>query len=481
MDQFATGLVGTRSPVRRLPLRRSTTTSAVAAAPAARSPSPLASSRSRWAPTPPAAAGFRRRSTASWVQAHPRAGQHAEGCCQPAPRSTASRSSPGPSSLAREVLDVIAAFDPEDPWSRPHRSPRRRRRRGHAGRRGPRGPIDLDPRTGGLGGGPSALACAVTVRLVPVDVAPMLEAARMLYERAVRRRTAGRLRSPAGAGRSAPGPDGTASSSQPWRGGRARLHRRATAWLRWPVPLTVARPASTPSCCRRRRTTRRTPRSPPTRSVSTAGSGATRTWPTCSTCAASPSLRAAGRTGCPSESSYWPPRSPTCRCWRSRSCSPDRRIPDGRRCRGAEPLAVCGAHLSGEPLNKVLTEAGARLHQRARTAAGYRMVRIEGLCQGQVSSTTGPVLASASTLRYGTYHGSWWPGWPGRWSPRSRSGRSGSAMAGSSPASWPVRPQPVLRTSAQPEPGGPTSRSPDETATVLDPFWRPLGQPLTAT
>jgi allophanate hydrolase len=40
-------------------------------------------------------------------------------------------------------------------------------------------------------------------------------------------------------------------------------------------------------------------------------------------------------------------------------------------------LAVCGAHLSGEPLNPVLTAAGARLHRRARTAPGYRMVRLE--------------------------------------------------------------------------------------------------------
>ena len=45
---------------------------------------------------------------------------------------------------------------------------------------------------------------------------------------------------------------------------------------------------------------------------------------------------------------------------------------------GRSLLAVCGAHMSGEPLNHVLTEAGARLHCRTRTAAGYQMVRIEG-------------------------------------------------------------------------------------------------------
>ena len=45
---------------------------------------------------------------------------------------------------------------------------------------------------------------------------------------------------------------------------------------------------------------------------------------------------------------------------------------------GRSLLAVCGAHLSGQPLNPVLTGAGGRLHRRTRTAAGYRMVLLEG-------------------------------------------------------------------------------------------------------
>ena len=45
---------------------------------------------------------------------------------------------------------------------------------------------------------------------------------------------------------------------------------------------------------------------------------------------------------------------------------------------GRSLLAVCGAHLSGQPLNPVLREAGGHLHARARTAGGYRMVRIDG-------------------------------------------------------------------------------------------------------
>jgi allophanate hydrolase len=41
-------------------------------------------------------------------------------------------------------------------------------------------------------------------------------------------------------------------------------------------------------------------------------------------------------------------------------------------------LVVCGAHLLGQPLNGTLLEAGARLFARARTAGGYRMYRIRG-------------------------------------------------------------------------------------------------------
>ncbi|HWN33357.1 MAG TPA: allophanate hydrolase, partial [Pseudonocardia sp.] len=41
-------------------------------------------------------------------------------------------------------------------------------------------------------------------------------------------------------------------------------------------------------------------------------------------------------------------------------------------------LAVAGAHLSGQPANGELLELGGRLHSRARTAAGYRMYRVPG-------------------------------------------------------------------------------------------------------
>jgi allophanate hydrolase len=41
-------------------------------------------------------------------------------------------------------------------------------------------------------------------------------------------------------------------------------------------------------------------------------------------------------------------------------------------------LAVAGAHLTGEPLNHQVIALGGRLHARARTAGGYRMYRVDG-------------------------------------------------------------------------------------------------------
>jgi allophanate hydrolase len=45
---------------------------------------------------------------------------------------------------------------------------------------------------------------------------------------------------------------------------------------------------------------------------------------------------------------------------------------------GWTELAVCGAHLSGLPLNGDLLRTGGRLRYRARTAGGYRLFRLPG-------------------------------------------------------------------------------------------------------
>ena len=42
------------------------------------------------------------------------------------------------------------------------------------------------------------------------------------------------------------------------------------------------------------------------------------------------------------------------------------------------PLAVCGAHLSGQPLNYQLTVAGAFLIEGCRTAPSYRLYALKG-------------------------------------------------------------------------------------------------------
>jgi allophanate hydrolase len=41
------------------------------------------------------------------------------------------------------------------------------------------------------------------------------------------------------------------------------------------------------------------------------------------------------------------------------------------------PLVVCGAHLSGQPLNHQLTELSARLRCATKTAACYRLYALE--------------------------------------------------------------------------------------------------------
>jgi len=45
---------------------------------------------------------------------------------------------------------------------------------------------------------------------------------------------------------------------------------------------------------------------------------------------------------------------------------------------GCVPVAVVGAHLSGQPLNCQLTERGARLMKTCRTALGYRLYALDG-------------------------------------------------------------------------------------------------------
>ena len=69
----------------------------------------------------------------------------------------------------------------------------------------------------------------------------------------------------------------------------------------------------------------------------------------------------------------WGRRGPTGACGRPRPRSPATPAPDPRRTGPTWPLAVCGAHLEGQPLHHQLTGRGARLVARTATAPRYRM------------------------------------------------------------------------------------------------------------
>jgi len=53
-------------------------------------------------------------------------------------------------------------------------------------------------------------------------------------------------------------------------------------------------------------------------------------------------------------------------------------VPDTATAAGRTLVAVVGAHLSGLPLNPQLLALGGRLHSRSRTAGGYRLIRLPG-------------------------------------------------------------------------------------------------------
>ena len=195
---------------------------------------------------------------------------------------------------ARAALGVLAGPDPEDPWSRRRRCGPGRGARDAGVVAVPAGRLDLDRRTrrrgrrrwrtrrrgaAGAGGRPRFLAAAqllyggpwVAERLAAFG--DLLEPDGPHLDPAVRRIVLGADAIPAPRLR-----------GQPAR--RAAHGRRATFR------------GATRCCCRSRRGTRRSPRSPPTRSGSTRGWARTPTSSTCSTCARSRCRPASGRTAC---------------------------------------------------------------------------------------------------------------------------------------------------------------------------------------
>jgi len=298
-------------------------------------------------------------------------------------------------SLAGAVHDILRGFDPEDPWSRRRPSPL------PAGVARvmcvvgvPAAPIHLDSQHR------AAWQTALTrfsglVRLVPVDVSPMLEVATMLYDSpfvAERLAAFGPLLEPDG-----PHLDPTVRRIVLGaRGASAeRLHtaRRRLAQLAREVALNTAGVDAVllPT----------TPFHPTLAQVAADPVGVNTRLGTYASMANLLDLCAvalpAGRRpdGLPFGVQLLAPAFADEPLLDLASVLTGERLP-GRwppLRSGHQLLAVCGAHLSGEPLNPVLTEAGARLHRRGRTAAGYRMVRIDGPMPrpGLLDDGNGPV------------------------------------------------------------------------------------------
>jgi len=281
--------------------------------------------------------------------------------------------------LARAVLEVVAGFDPEDPWSRRLPSPlpagiaREMRVVGV-----PSGVVDLDEQHR-LAWEAALARFAGQVRLVPVDVSPLLEAASLLYDApfvAERLAAFGHLLEPDGphldpvVRRIVLGARSLTAdqlfSAQHRLAGLARLAEQATASVdavllpTTPFHPTLDEVASDPVGVNSRLGTY------------------TNMANLLDLCAvALPAGRR--RDGLPFGVQLLAPAFADgplldlASVLTGESSPGPVRVPPGRSL-----LAVCGAHLSGEPLNPVLTGAGSRLYRRARTAAGYRMVRLEG-------------------------------------------------------------------------------------------------------
>jgi allophanate hydrolase len=304
-------------------------------------------------------------------------------------------------SLSRAVLDVVAGFDPEDPWSRrtPDTPPP-----GTAKMMSvvgiPAGAIDLDTWHGEAW--KAALEqYAGQVRLVPVDVEPMLEAARMLYETpfvAERLTAFGHLLEPDGphldpvVRRIVLGARGLRAdrlfAAQHRLAQLSRASQQATAGVDAVLlPTTPFHP------------THDEVRSDPVGVNSRLGTY-TNMANLLDLCAvAIPAGRR--RDGLPFGVQLLAPAFADSALLDLAALLTDEPVPEpAPPPTGRSLLAVCGAHMSGQPLNRVLTEKGSRLHRRGRTAAGYRMVRLDGPLPrpGLIDAGNGPTDGIAVEL-----------------------------------------------------------------------------------
>lgn len=281
--------------------------------------------------------------------------------------------------LAADALTVMAGFDPADPWSRrmPAMTPGVARRMTTLGI--PVGELDLDPHH--RPAWESALAWLGTgVRLVPVDVGPLLEAAQLLYGSpllAERVAAFGHLLTPDG-----PDLDPVVRKVVLGAGaaGAVDLYR-ATARIQQIKAYTDALLGGLDAIV-----LPTTPTHPRLGEVATDPLGVNARLGTYTNMVNLLDLSAiaipAGRRtdGLPFGIQLLAPAFADFSLLRLAAHLLGEPDPvagsDGDLQRTV--VAVCGAHLSGEPLNDQLVRLGGRLESRSLTAPGYRMMLVPG-------------------------------------------------------------------------------------------------------
>ena len=291
MDQFATGLVGTRSPYGTP--RNPFDPSRVPGGSSSGSAVAVAAGIARFAlGTDTAGSGRVPAAFCNVVGLKPTLGSISARGLVPACRSVDAVSVFARSvDEALSVLRVVAAYDEADPYSRRAPFPHLRRGEAPAAAR-VAGIVDE-----GVVAGPYARAASL-LGAEAVDIAEFLAVARLLYDGPwVAERTAalrgvveGRPEilhpSPARSWRAA-------LPAAPWTRSRRSIPLPAPA--AWPSNYS---PATTPCCCRRRCLAPPSPRSRPTRSASTRGSGPGPISPIFATWPPSPCRPGWARTGC---------------------------------------------------------------------------------------------------------------------------------------------------------------------------------------
>ena len=281
LDQFATGLVGVRSPFGAVRHATLPTASPAGRAPGRRSRSRSASPTSASAPTPPAPAASRRRSAGSSASRRPSASSRPTGVV-PACRELrrASPRSPATSTSASLATRTMTGADPTDPARRPWPADVRLGLRSAPVVAVPRDE-DLAPLSPGW-----RAAFDAAVAAVRADGRAGQDRRHLRHARPPRGCSTTARSSPSGTRPSAPfladAPDADPTVRSIILSGRdtpahAYVARPRPAGRRQGRGRTRSWTAATCSCCRPPPSTRRSPRCRPTRSPSTAGWARTRT------------------------------------------------------------------------------------------------------------------------------------------------------------------------------------------------------------